>query len=107
MPKFIVPITRNCTETTNVDVEADTVEEAVEKALDEVRDDSTAFDFVYDDGSGGCDDPYFAGDDDYDAVECVDDDLDLANQKHNAQMLDGCADDDEFNAEMRHQTQGR
>lgn len=32
---------------------------------------------------------------------------DLADQKHNAQMLDGCETEDELNAELRHQTQGR
>ena len=33
--------------------------------------------------------------------------LRLADQKFNAQMLDGCETDDERNAELRHQTQGR
>jgi hypothetical protein len=33
--------------------------------------------------------------------------LDRAEQKHNAQMLDGCETEDEFNAELRAQTQGR
>lgn len=33
--------------------------------------------------------------------------LDKAEQKHNAQMLDGCETEDELNAELRHQTQGR
>ena len=68
MPKFIVPITRDCTETTNVDVEAVNVEEAVDKALAEVEQSPQDFDFVLDDGSGA-DAPYFAGDDDYESVE--------------------------------------
>jgi hypothetical protein len=37
MPKFRVPITRDCTETTYWIAEADTVEEAVSQALDKVR----------------------------------------------------------------------
>lgn len=32
-------------------------------------------------------------------------DLDLADQKHNAQMLDGCETEDELNAELRWQSQ--
>lgn len=62
MPKYLVPVTRNCTETTNVDVEAANAEEAMEKALDEVRENEGNFNWVYDDGSGGGDEPYIADD---------------------------------------------
>lgn len=71
MPKFIVPITRDCTETTTWTVEADSPEEAVELALEKVgqfgqtgmmlweRDDCTNLERHV----------YFAGDTDYSAVE--------------------------------------
>lgn len=70
MPKFLVPVTRDCTETTVVDVEAETVEKAVALAVGEVRQRHWEFSFTPDDGSG-FEDPYFAGDDDYEAVEEV------------------------------------
>lgn len=45
----------------------------------------------------------------YPPIEIVDElsDEEKADQKHNTQMLDGCETEDERNAEMRHQTQGR
>lgn len=44
---------------------------------------------------------------DEEGSEGVEELLDKAEQKHNAQMLDGCETEDEFNAELRAQTQGR
>lgn len=54
--KFNVTVTRDTTESTTVDVEADSAEEAEAKALDEANQDANAFDWVADDCSGG--DPY-------------------------------------------------
>lgn len=62
MNRYLVPVTRNCTETTHVDVEASSVEEAMEKALVEASRKPWDFDWVYDDGSGGGDEPYIADD---------------------------------------------
>lgn len=67
MPKYLVPITRDVTETTYVDVEASSPLEARELALSEVVDAPYNFDFILDDCSGG--DPYFAGGDDLEAIE--------------------------------------
>lgn len=39
------------------------------------------------------------------AAEQLRADFDAADQKYNAQMLDGCETDDEINAELRAQTQ--
>jgi hypothetical protein len=71
MPKFLVPITRDITETTMVDVEAATALEARDKAFDEVTQFPQDFDFVVDDGNVGSD-PYYAGDDDLEAIEQID-----------------------------------
>jgi hypothetical protein len=69
MPKFLVPITRDTTETTMVDVVADNPRHAVSLALDEVYQTPQDFDFTPDDCSGG--DPYFAGGSDLESVEEV------------------------------------
>lgn len=104
--KFTVPITRDTTETTMVDVEAATALEARDKALLEVQQYPERFEFTPDDCTGG--EPYFAGDDDLESIEEDEAELlDKADQKHNAQMLDGCETDEERNAELRHQTHGR
>jgi hypothetical protein len=68
MPKFLVPITRDITETTWVDVEAASALEARDKALDEVLADPYNFNFTVDDGQLGGE-PYFAGDDDLESIE--------------------------------------
>jgi hypothetical protein len=45
--------------------------------------------------------------DELELVETDEELLDKAEQKHNATMLDGCETEDELNAELRAQTQGR
>lgn len=67
--KYLVPITRDCTETTNIDVEANSPEEARDKALEEANESPGNFDWTADECSGNQADPYFAGDDDLDAIE--------------------------------------
>lgn len=69
MPKFNVPVTRECTQTTMVDVEAANVEEAVAKAVEEASSEHYNFEWTLDDNSGDSNEPYFAGDDDYESVE--------------------------------------
>lgn len=63
MPKYNVLVTRDCTESTTVDVEADDPEEAKEKALNEALYRGHLFDWTPDDGSGGGDTPYLADED--------------------------------------------
>lgn len=71
MPKFIVPITRDCTETTAWTVEADTVEEAVREALYKVRCYEHLLTWERDDCTNLERHVYFAGDTDYSAVTHV------------------------------------
>jgi hypothetical protein len=68
MPNFLVPITRATTETTMVDVEADTALEARDIALGEVQQFPGDFDWTLDEGNVNSD-PYFAGGDDLEAIE--------------------------------------
>lgn len=70
--RYFVTITRDTTESTRVDVEASSPEEARRLALDEANSDPNAFDWVQDDAFGG--DPYLA---DPDAE--LDTDQDLAD----------------------------
>lgn len=67
--KYRIPITRDCTETTWVDVEAVDAKAARDAALEEASQSPEAFEWVADDCSGGQSEPYFAGDDDLDAIE--------------------------------------
>ena len=67
--RYNVPITRDCTETTIVDVEADSPEEARDKALAEAEASPEEFEWTADECSGNQAEPYFAGDDDLDAIE--------------------------------------
>ena len=69
MPKFNVTITRDCTESVELDVEADTREAAIEAALTEAQD-SADLNWVADDG-GTWGDPYFAGE--VSDIELIDD----------------------------------
>lgn len=62
--KYSVPITRDCTETTNIDVEADSPEDARDKALAEAGESPHDFEWVADECSGNQAEPYFSGDDD-------------------------------------------
>lgn len=61
MAKFIILITRDVTESTRVDVEAETQTEAIAKALREAREAPHEFDWTRDDCIGG--EPYHAGGD--------------------------------------------
>ena len=63
MSKFNVIVTRDCTESTTVDVIAADRQEASAKAQAEARAHPSRFDWVHDDGSGGFDVPYVAGGD--------------------------------------------
>lgn len=65
MPKFAVPVTIDTTMTATIEVEADSVEEAVEAALAQARETPPAYE--HDEGNPAR--PYFAGDGDYEAVE--------------------------------------
>jgi hypothetical protein len=67
MPKFRVPITRDVTVTAYITVEAESPTGAVCYALEYARDPNLNWEL--DDCEGG--EPYFAGDDDLDAVEQV------------------------------------
>jgi hypothetical protein len=71
MPKYLVPVTREATETTMVDVSARSRREAVDKAVAEASAKPWEFDWVADDNSGDQSDPYFAGDDDFESVEKI------------------------------------
>lgn len=64
MAKFNVLVTRDCTESTIVDVEADSPEEARELALEEARNAAANFDWTRDECSE--DAPYLA-----DPDQCV------------------------------------
>lgn len=64
MPKFNIPVTRDCTETTMVDVEAATVEDAIHEALVEANDEPWKFDWTHDDNSGDQNVAEFVGDPD-------------------------------------------
>lgn len=61
MAKFNILITRDVTESTSVDVEADSLAEAIGKALHEARAAPHEFDWTRDDCMGG--EPYHAGGD--------------------------------------------
>ena len=69
MPKFLVPITRDCTETTMVDVVAKNAEAARDAALAEAIQSPENFDWTHDDCSGNQSEPYFAGGIDVDEIE--------------------------------------
>lgn len=70
MPKFTVPITRDCTETTMVDVIAENATGARDLALVEAVRTPEAFEWVADECSGNQAEPYFAGGDDLEAIVC-------------------------------------
>ena len=59
MPRYNVLITRDCTESVELPIDADTPEAAVAAALEEARN-SLALDWVADD-NGNVGDPYHAG----------------------------------------------
>jgi hypothetical protein len=63
MAKFNILVTRDCTETTTVDVEAVTLEEAKAKALEEANNEPWSFEWVHDDNSGDQSEPYVTGSD--------------------------------------------
>jgi hypothetical protein len=68
MKRYRLLVTRNCTESTVVDVSALDKQSAQDKALAEAQSFPERFTWTLDDGSGGCDLPYL-GDDSLDAVE--------------------------------------
>lgn len=61
MPKFNVLVTRDCTESTVVDVEAATEAQARKQAWREIMNGPGNFDWVVDDGSGHWSKPKITG----------------------------------------------
>ena len=71
MPKFLVPITRDVTETATIEVNANSAHDARDIALFQVTRAPHDYQWEPDDGNVGSD-PYFAGDDDLEAIEEID-----------------------------------
>lgn len=67
MPRYSVCVTRDVTESTFEEVEADSPEEAKEKALANVQAEPWDFDWTLDDGNIGGE-PYLASDEDPEVV---------------------------------------